>query len=179
MQANFLLLIRDSAIAGGLQLPFTQCQTPDNIVGYKVKVIRQSSVITGQCWGIHSYSWVDRDHSRDCDGKGNWETSQNQSDGRGKQGARLQIVTRGYFIWGLIQKYFQQMWIERLATGSHCERKIIHSVWPICDNPEKGTENVRWNRQTVIWVQVQGLCHHSKVKASRSFMFVSSEWYQP
>ena len=32
MQANFLLLIRDSAIAGGLTLPFTQCQTPDNIV---------------------------------------------------------------------------------------------------------------------------------------------------
>ena len=32
MQANFQLLTRDSAIAGGLQLAFTQCQTPDNIV---------------------------------------------------------------------------------------------------------------------------------------------------
>ena len=41
MQANFLLLIRDSAIAGGLQLPFTQCQMPDNIVMYKWMTIGQ------------------------------------------------------------------------------------------------------------------------------------------
>ena len=32
MQANFQLLTRDSALAGGLQIPFTQSQTPDNIV---------------------------------------------------------------------------------------------------------------------------------------------------
>ena len=53
--------------------------------GYEVRVIRQRSVITGQCWEVHSYSWVDRDHSRDCDGKGNWETSQtNSTDGEKK-----------------------------------------------------------------------------------------------
>ena len=53
--------------------------------GYEVRVIRQRSVITGQCWKVHSYSWVDRDHSRDCDGKGNWETSQtNSMDGEKK-----------------------------------------------------------------------------------------------
>ena len=32
MQANFQLLTRDSALGGGLQLPFTYCQTPDNIM---------------------------------------------------------------------------------------------------------------------------------------------------
>ena len=32
MQANFQLLTRDSNITGGLQLPFTHCQTADNIV---------------------------------------------------------------------------------------------------------------------------------------------------
>ena len=46
--------------------------------GYKVKVIRQRSVIIGQCWGIHSYSRVDRDHSRDCDGKGKLGSKSNQ-----------------------------------------------------------------------------------------------------
>ena len=41
MQANFQLLTRGSAIIGGLQLPFTQCQTPNNIVCHHMPVLVQ------------------------------------------------------------------------------------------------------------------------------------------
>ena len=47
MQANFQLLPRDSAITGGLQLPFTQCQTPANIVSIKC---HQSANVTKTEW---------------------------------------------------------------------------------------------------------------------------------